>query len=119
MSTLTNYHRSLIAYTIGFVSSIILTVTAYLLVTNQVFTGWLLAGIIAGLAVIQCLIQLVFFLHLAQEARPRWQLWTLLSMLAIFIVIVFGSIWVMHDLNSRMMPSHEEMVEYMDRQAGF
>lgn len=114
-----SYNRSLIAYSIGFIGSIVLTLTAYLLVTNAVFTGWTTAIIIASLAIVQCIVQIVFFLHLGQETRPRWRLTTMLSMLAIFVIVVFGSIWVMYDLNSRMMPTDQEMSEYMDRQTGF
>lgn len=111
--------RTLVMYAVGFIGSLALTVTAYLLVTNEVFDGWTTAIVISVLALIQCVVQLLFFLHLNQESRPRWQLWTLLSMLAIFIVVVFGSIWVMYDLNDRMMPPHDQMMEYMERQAGF
>lgn len=111
--------RSLVAYSIGFIGSIILTLTAYLLVTNDVFTGWTTGIVIASLAIIQCIVQVVFFLHLGQETRPRWRLITMLSMLAIFFIVVFGSIWVMYDLNSRMMPTDQEMTNYMDRQTGF
>lgn len=111
--------RSLIAYSIGFISSIILTLAAYSLVTKDIFSDWTTAIVIAGLAVVQCIVQLVFFLHLGQESRPRWRLHTMLSMLGIFCVVVFGSIWVMYDLNDRMMPTEQEMIKYMDKQGGF
>ena len=117
--SMTTDSRALVSYSVGFIGSLVLTVTAYLLVTQEVFTGWTVAIIISALAVIQCIVQLVFFLHLGQESRPRWQLWILLSMIAIFILVVFGSILVMYDLNSRMMPSHEEMLQYMEKQVGF
>lgn len=116
---LSTYHRSLIAYAIGFVGSIILTVTAYILVANEILSGWTTAIVIASLAIVQCIVQIVFFLHLGQETRPRWRLFTMLAMLAIFIVVVFGSIWVMYDLNDRMMPTDQEMIKYMDKQTGF
>lgn len=119
LKKLSSQQRSLISYSIGFLGSIALTLTAYYLVVHAVFSGITVAVIIVSLAIVQCLVQLIFFLHLAQEERPRWRLWTLLSMLAIFIVVVFGSIWVMYDLNDRMMPSHEEMMKYMQKQEGF
>lgn len=119
MSQHTSHNRSLAMYTIGFVGSLALTLTAYLLVTNDVFSGWTTAAIIVGLALVQCAVQLAFFLHLAQEERPRWRLYTMIFMLAIFIVVVFGSIWVMYDLNDRMMPTEQEMSNYMNRQEGF
>ena len=116
---LTTYQRSLIAYSIGFVGSLVLTLLSYTLVTQQLLSGWTIVIVIASLAVIQCIVQIVFFLHLGQEERPRWRLMTMFAMLAIFCIVVFGSIWVMHDLNSRMMPTEQEMKEYMIKQAGF
>ena len=112
-------NRSLIAYSVGFAGSVALTLTAYFLVTNDIFSGWTTVLVIAGLAVLQCIVQLLFFLHLGQESRPRWQLISLLSMLVIFCVVVFGSIWVMYDLNDRMMPTTQQMTDYMNKQAGF
>lgn len=119
MSTSLTTNRSLILYAIGFIGSLILTLSSYILVTEAFFDGWTTAIVISSLAIVQCILQLLFFLHLKDESRPRWQLWSLVSMLIIFVVIVFGSIWVMHDLNGRMMPSHDEMLEYMDRQVSF
>ncbi|MEO7904897.1 MAG: cytochrome o ubiquinol oxidase subunit IV [Candidatus Saccharimonadales bacterium] len=111
--------RSFVMYSAGFIGSLVLTLTAYYLVTSSTFTGMTVATIIVGLALIQCAVQLVFFLHLGQESRPRWRLITMFAMLAIFIVIIFGSIWVMYDLNGRMMPTEQEMIKYMDKQGGF
>lgn len=119
MSKTPNTNRSLIMYAVGFIGSLVLTLSSYFLVTEVNLDGWTTAIIISSLAIVQCILQLFFFLHLRDESRPRWQLWSLVSMLMIFIVIIFGSIWVMHDLNDRMMPTHDEMLEYMDDQAGF
>lgn len=119
MTTPANTHRPLIMYSVGFIGSLILTVSSYTLVTEAYFDGWTTAIVIAILAMVQTILQLLFFLHLKDESRPRWQLWSLVSMLIIFVIVVFGSIWVMHDLNSRMMPTHDEMLQYMDDQAGF
>lgn len=115
----TSSQRPFIMYSIGFIGSLILTLSAYYLVTAQIFTGMTVAVIIIAMALVQCAVQLIFFLHLGQEGRPRWRLVTMLSMLAIFIVIIFGSIWVMYDLNGRMMPTEQQMTEYMIKQAGF
>lgn len=115
----TSPQRPFVMYSIGFIGSLLLTLSAYYLVTAEIFTGMTTAVIIIALALVQCAVQLIFFLHLGQEDRPRWRLITMLAMLVIFIVIIFGSIWVMYDLNDRMMPTEQEMVEYMDKQVGF
>ncbi|HET8884260.1 MAG TPA: cytochrome o ubiquinol oxidase subunit IV [Candidatus Saccharimonadales bacterium] len=116
--TKTNDNRSLISYSVGYVSSIILTLVAYALVVNQIFAVWTTVFIISGLAVVQLLIQLMFFLHLGQEARPRWKLMVMLFTLVILVIIVAGSLWIMFDLDSRMMMTPEEMIKYMNRQTG-
>ena len=69
----------------------------------KILTGHVLIYSLAGLALIQAIVQLFFFLHLGQEAKPRWQLFIFLFMLFIMLIIVIGSIWIMVDLNDRMM----------------
>ena len=115
----TSYKQTLAAYVTGFVGSIILTLTAYIFVTTGYFSGWTTAILIIILALVQCFVQLIFFLHLSDEKRPRWRLLTMISMLIIFVIVIFGSIWVMYNLNDRMMPTHQEMTKYMDKQIGF
>jgi cytochrome o ubiquinol oxidase subunit IV len=58
----------------------------------------------------------VFFLHLGRETRPRWKLAVFLFMLGVILILVFGSLWIMTNLNYRMMP--KQMVQYMNSQAG-
>lgn len=111
-------HRPLMSYTVGFLSSIILTLVAYGCVVNHTLSGWSLAYALAGLATVQCVIQLYLFLHLGQESRPRWKLLTMLFMLSILIIVVFGSLWVMQSLNTRMMMTPEQMTKYMQDQTG-
>ena len=55
------------------------------------------------LALAQALVQLLFFLHVGQEAKPRWETRAFCFMVLILLIIVIGSLWVMHDLNDRMM----------------
>jgi len=86
------------SYTTGFVLSLILTFAAYLLVVNDVFNGWTLVGVLAALAVTQLLAQLVFFLHLGRESRPRWNLTVMLFALMVVFIVVFGSLWIMKNL---------------------
>ena len=104
------WHGSLKAYIIGFISSLILTSASFLLVITRVISGKNLVYSIVGLALVQAVFQLIFFLHLGQESKPRWQLWIFLFMLFILLIIVIGSLWIMNDLNERMM-SNMPMME--------
>jgi cytochrome o ubiquinol oxidase operon protein cyoD len=100
---------SLKTYTIGFVLSLILTLEAYFLVVNEAFTRrWLLVAIVA-FAVVQLMVQLVFFLHLGSESKPRWNLTVFTFMLMVLLILVLGSLWIMHNLNYHMMsPSNTD-----------
>jgi cytochrome o ubiquinol oxidase operon protein cyoD len=110
--------RALLSYSFGFISSIILTVVAFRLVVNHTYPP-LTTGIIIGtLALIQFTIQMIFFLHIGDDAKPRWKLVAFLSMLVFVIIVVFGSIWIMNSLNYRMNMSPSQMNEYMKSQSG-
>ncbi len=87
------------SYTIGFVGSLILTLVAYFLVTQHVFEGWETVFAIVGLALIQLIVQLLFFLHLGRESKPRWNMLVFLFMAIIVAILVFGSLWIMNNLN--------------------
>ena len=91
-------------YTAGFVFSVLLTLIAYLLVTKHYLSGWGLTAGILGLAVVQLMVQLVAFLHLGRESRPRWNLLAFLFMTMVVLIVVLGSLWIMHHLNYNMTP---------------
>lgn len=96
-------HGSIKSYLIGFLLSIILTLGSYFSVVYELLSGWLLLGTIAVLAVIQSIVQLFLFLHLGSEEKPRWNLMTFLFMVSVIVIIVFGSVWIMYNLDYRMM----------------
>lgn len=87
------------SYTIGFVLSLLLTLTAYAIVTHNVFSGWTLVYVLASLAITQLFMQLLCFLHLGRESRPRWNLTVMLFALMVVVIVVFGSLWIMKNLN--------------------
>jgi cytochrome o ubiquinol oxidase subunit IV len=88
------------SYIVGFGLSLGLTLTAYTLVDNRTTASdnALIAGILM-LAVTQLVVQLVFFLHLADETRPRWHLMAFGFMLLVLLIVVFGSLWIMNHLS--------------------
>jgi len=104
---------SLTSYTIGFVLSIILTVAAYVLVLHHLLTGNLLIATIAGLALLQLMVQLLFFLHLNQ-VKSRWNAIIFWFMVLIVAIFVFGSLWIMKNLNYNMTPA--QINAYMNSQ---
>lgn len=92
------------SYIIGFVLSVILTLLAYSLVVNGVLGGWNLIYALVGLAVVQLLVQLLFFLHLGRESEPRWNLLVFDFTLVVVIILVVGSLWIMNNLHYNMTP---------------
>ena len=86
------------SYTIGFVTSLALTLSAYLLVTQHAAHGWALMCWLALLSVVQLMVQLVCFLHVGRESRPRWNLSVLLFAAGVVFIVVFGSLWIMKNL---------------------
>ena len=97
------WHGTLKSYVIGFTASILLTSASFLLVITGVITGQLLVYTLIGLALAQAVFQLLFFLHVGQEAKPRWETLVFYFMLLVLFIIAAGSLWIMYDLNDRVM----------------
>jgi cytochrome o ubiquinol oxidase operon protein cyoD len=101
-------------YVTGYLLSLYLTFTAYLLVVNHAFDNFFMVAILAILAVLQFYVQLVYFLHLSAERHGRWRLFVFGLMLLVVAILVGGSIWIMNNLNYRMSPS--QINNYMNSQ---
>jgi len=79
---------------------------AYFVVVQKWTTGVALGGTIGVLAVIQMFVQLIFFLHLGKENKPRWNTLIFAFMLLVLLIVVLGTLWIMHSLDTRVMGSH-------------
>ena len=96
-------HGSVGSYIVGFIISVVLTLSAFGAVAYKIFPTTGLIITISVLAVIQLLVQLVFFLHLDTSSSSRWNLMAFLFTLLVVVVLVFGSLWIMLSLNYNMM----------------
>lgn len=112
--------RMVASYLIGFGLSLGLTIIAFAVTMLQVESGMraypkdmLIIGL-AVLAVIQLVVQLLFFFHLGKESRPRLNTASFLFMLMVVVIIVFGSLWIMYNLNYNMMP--DEVEQYIQEE---
>lgn len=90
-------------YISGFLLCIFLTLAAYVLVMKHLLTGLTLTLSIVSLGIIQFFVQLILFLHLGDEPKPRWNLIVFSFMALVVLILVFGSIWIMINLQYRMM----------------
>lgn len=103
-SSLQGEHGTVKSYVIGFVLSLIFTAIPYWLVVNEVISGFTLLATILGIAVIQMVIQIVFFLHFGRGPKPFYNEIFFVSTVGIIFIVVGGSMWIMHHLNYNMIP---------------
>ena len=106
-----------ISYVVGFILSIAATLIAYLFVIHHVWPKEMLVYVVLGIAVVQLVIQAVFFLHIGRGSRLK--LVTFAFAILIVLIIVVGSIWIMNNLNYTMMRmSPDQMQVYMHQHEG-
>jgi cytochrome o ubiquinol oxidase operon protein cyoD len=91
------------SYATGFIVSIVLTAIAFALVmSGDLSRSAALFGIV-GAALVQILVHLHYFLHLDTSSAARWNILALIFTLWIMTLFVGGTIWIMYNLNYRMM----------------
>ncbi|KDP86464.1 cytochrome o ubiquinol oxidase subunit IV [Cupriavidus basilensis] len=96
-------HGSVKSYVIGFVLAVILTVIPFKLVMGGTLEASTTLAVILGLAVVQIVVHLVYFLHLDSSSEQRWNVMALAFTALILLIVVAGSLWIMHNMNSNMM----------------
>ncbi|MBH2904019.1 cytochrome o ubiquinol oxidase subunit IV [Serratia ureilytica] len=96
-------HGSVKSYLIGFILSIILTVIPFAMVMNGTASHSTILAVVVGMAVIQVIVHLVYFLHMNTSSEERWNLVALLFTAMIIGIVVVGSLWIMYNLNINMM----------------
>jgi cytochrome o ubiquinol oxidase operon protein cyoD len=88
-------HGSLKSYVTGFICSIVLTIIPIVVLVNNWLEGLGSTIVFLAAALLQFIVQLVFFMHLKDEEKPRYNLMSLLLGIFIVLLIVVGSIWIM------------------------
>ena len=106
-----------ISYIVGFVLSVATTLLAYFFVVNQLLPNEALVYVVMAIAVVQLMIQLVFFLHLGRGSR--WKVVSFAFALIVVLILVVGSLWIMHNLDYNMMQmTPDQMTQYMNENEG-
>ncbi|WP_417263158.1 cytochrome o ubiquinol oxidase subunit IV [Celeribacter sp.] len=101
---------------IGFALAAILTIIPFGLVMAEVeMDRTTLVGIIMGLGAVQIIVHLKFFLHLSTKSEEGSTFMSTMLAVIILVIVLAGSLWVMHNMNENMMPEHEmdQMIEEM------
>jgi len=88
-------HGSLKSYVIGFLLSIVLTIIPLAAVMLGSLDKTTTLIVILAAAVLQFVVQLLFFMHLREGENARWNIMSLLLGVLILVTIVGGSIWIM------------------------
>ena len=88
-------------YVTGFLLSVVLTAIPFGLVMSGVITD---SRIIAGLAMVQIVVHMVYFLHMNARSEHGWTLMALIFTVVIVVIVLAGSLWVMFNMNHYMMP---------------
>lgn len=110
------YQREYRRYAAGLLAALCFTYAIYLITTQHALEGAVLAGVLLVIAIAQLVVQMVVFLHIFDETKPRWTLWSLVYSVIMMMIVVIGSLWVMYNLNYNMHISPEQMKDYMINQ---
>ncbi len=94
---------SLKSYLTGFVLSLILTAMPFALVMSGTWSATAALTGICAAGIVQILVHLHYFLHLDTSSAARWNVLALIFTLLIMILFVGGTLWIMSNLNYRMM----------------
>lgn len=96
-------HGTFSSYLTGFVLSVILTAGAFGIVMHGALDPTTAIIVLAVLAFVQVVVHLVFFLHLNASAGQGWNVLSLAYTVLAAAFLIFGTIWVMHNVSLNMM----------------
>lgn len=109
------YHASVRGYLTGFLLSAVLTaIPFWLVMTKALPTSGMTALVVLGFAAVQIVVHMVYFLHMNTRVEGGWSMLALLFTAVLVLIMLAGSIWVMYNLNTNMMPVHD-MTEMRNR----
>jgi cytochrome o ubiquinol oxidase subunit IV len=95
---------SYLSYTVGLVLAVLATIASFVVSqTNLLWPPGIPVGLIV-LAFAQIGVHLVFFLHLGSGSDSTNNVLALAFGVLIVFLVITGSIWIMSNLNSNMMP---------------
>ena len=95
--------KTLKAYMIGLALSLLFTFLAFGLVTDHRLSTETLYILLSVFAVAQLIAQVVFFLRFNMSPEGQWSTMPFIFTILIVLVLVFGSLWIMWNLNYNMM----------------
>ncbi|MCZ2203410.1 cytochrome o ubiquinol oxidase subunit IV [Bartonella sp. A05] len=102
------------SYIVGFILAVIFTLASFIPVMYGMLEGWAVSTkviYLIGMALIQIVIQIVFFLHLNSGPDAKWNLISLCFGAMCVFIIIGGTWWAISYLNYNMMGGSGRIVE--------
>ena len=96
-------------YAVGFVLAAGLTAASFGLAVSHWLTPASLVAALIVLAVAQMIVHLIFFLHITTSPAHKTNILALLLILLIIALVVVGSLSIMAQLNTHMVPMDQLM----------
>ena len=107
-------HGTFKSYMTGFVLSVILTAIPFWLVMADVLASPTATAIVVmALGAVQIVVHMIYFLHMNTRSEGGWTIMALIFTIVIVAIALAGTFWVMHHLNTNMMPMSPEMMKNM------
>ena len=104
-------------YLTGFVLSVILTAIPFWLVMAKVLpTTGITVLVILAFAMVQVVVHMVYFLHMDAKSENGWNLLALIFTAVLLVIVLIGTLWVMHNMNVNMMPAMDEAAQMQHSQ---
>ncbi|MBB5073886.1 cytochrome o ubiquinol oxidase operon protein cyoD [Bartonella callosciuri] len=102
------------SYLIGFILAVFFTLGSFIPVMYGMMESWAISTKVAyliGMAIIQIIVQIVFFLHLNSGPDAKWNLSALWFAVICVFVIIGGTWWAISHLNYNMMGGSGRIIE--------
>jgi cytochrome o ubiquinol oxidase operon protein cyoD len=96
-------------YAVGFALAAGLTIASFALASGRWLTPTSLIAALVVLAIAQMIVHLIFFLHITTAPAQKTNILALLLTLLIISLVVVGSLWIMAQLSSHMVPMGQLM----------
>ena len=102
-------HGSMRDYVTGFILSVILSAIPFWLVMTRPLEAGVTAALVVAFAVVQIVVHMVYFLHMSPKSDDGWTMTSLIFTIIVVVIMLAGSLWVMHHMNTNMMPSAHDV----------
>lgn len=95
-------HGTISSYTLGFSYSIVFTLIAFWIAPHL---GSFAYPAIIITALLQLLVQVIFFLHLGRDPKQQWNMIMFVFTGLIISILIIGTLWIMSNLEHLHMQS--------------